>query len=147
MFRFEKLDVLKVKSPVSRAYGKKGRTMFRFEKLDVWQKAVEYAGRVYEVTRKFPDDERYGLISQMRRAAVSVSSNLAEGSARNSDRDFARFVEIAYGSLMETISQAQIAKIQHFIQDDSFNELYQRADQLARMLSGLRSTLLKDIHS
>ena len=147
MFRFEKLDVLKVKSPVSRAYGKKGRTMFRFEKLDVWQKAVEYAGRVYEVTRKFSDDERYGLISQMRRAAVSVSSNLAEGSARNSDRDFARFVEIAYGSLMETISQAQIAKIQHFIQDDSFNELYQRADQLARMLSGLRSTLLKDIHS
>ena len=121
--------------------------MFRFEKLDVWQKAIDYVGRVYEVTREFPSDERFGLISQMRRAFVSISSNLAEGSGRNSDRDFARFVEIAYGSLMETISQAQIAKIQHFIQDDSFNELYQRADQLARMLSGLRSTLLKDIHS
>ena len=121
--------------------------MFRFEKLEVWQKAVEYAGRVYEVTRAFPDDERFGLISQMRRASVSVSSNLAEGSGRNSDRDFARFVEIAYGSLMETISQAQIAKIQNFIQDGNFDELYQRADQLARMLSGLRSTLLKDSHS
>jgi four helix bundle protein len=61
----------------------------------VWQKAVEYAARVYEVTREFPDDERFGLISQMRRASVSVSSNLAEGSRRTSDRDFARFVEIA----------------------------------------------------
>lgn len=121
--------------------------MFRFEKLDVWQKAVEYAGRVYEVTREIPDDERFGLISRMRGASVSVSSNLAEGSGRNSDRDFARFVKIADGSLMETISQAQITKIQNFIRDGNFDELYQRADQLARMPSGLRSILLKDSHS
>jgi four helix bundle protein len=86
--------------------------MFRFEELDVWQKAVEHAGRVYEITRGFPDDERYGLTSQMRRSAVSVSSNIAEGSGRTSDTDFARFLEIAYGSLMENVSQSRIAKLQ-----------------------------------
>ena len=121
--------------------------MFRFENLEVWQKAIDYAGCVYKETRQFPNDERYGLTSQMRRAAVSVSSNIAEGSGRNSDVDFARFVEIAYGSLMETVSQAQVAKIQGWIQNDGFDELRQRADQLARMLSGLRSSLLKRSNS
>jgi four helix bundle protein len=121
--------------------------MFRFEKLDVWQKAIDYAGDLYEKTRRFPSDERYGLASQMRRAAVSVSSNIAEGSGRTSDVDFARFVEIAYESLMETVSQAQIANHQGWIQTDGFNELRQRADQLARMLSGLRSSLLKRSNS
>ena len=121
--------------------------MFRFEKLDVWQKAIDYAGDLYEKTRRFPSDERYGLASQMRRAAVSVSSNIAEGSGRTSDVDFARFVEIAYESLMETVSQAQIANHQGWIQTDGFNELRQRADQLARMLSGLRSSFLKRSNS
>ncbi len=133
--------------------------MFRFEKLDVWQKAIDYAGRVYEVTREFPNDERFGLISQMRRASVSVSSNLAEGSARTSDLDFAytgclwqstrchSFCKLVWTrcgfGYSATGTQKKIAKIQKFIQDGSFDELYQRADQLARMLSGLRSTLLK----
>lgn len=88
--------------------------MFRFEKLDVWHKAIEHANRVYELTRKFPVDERFGLTSQMRRSAVSVSSNIAEGSGRTSDTGFARFLEIAYGSLMEVVSQAKIAKLQDF---------------------------------
>jgi four helix bundle protein len=117
--------------------------MFRFEKLEVWQRAIDYAGCVYEETRRFPDDERYGLISQMRRAAVSVSSNIAEGSGRTSDKDYARFVSMAYGSLMETVSQAQIAKRQGWLQANRCDELRQRADQLARMLSGLRKSLLK----
>ena len=72
--------------------------MFRFEKLDVWQKSVEFADRVYAVTKSFPSDERFGLTSQMRRAAVSISSNIAEGSGGSSDKDFAHFLEIAYGS-------------------------------------------------
>ena len=121
--------------------------MFRFEKLDVCRNAIDYAGCVYEETRRFPNDERYGLTSQMRRAAVSVSSNGAEGSGRTSDVEFARFVAIAYGSLMETVSQAQVAKIQGWIQADGLAELRQRADQLARMLSGLRSSLLKRSNS
>jgi four helix bundle protein len=69
--------------------------VFRFEKLAVWQKAVEFADRVYALTREFPDAERFRLTSQMRRAAVSISSNVAEGSGRSSDKDFAHFVEVA----------------------------------------------------
>jgi len=62
--------------------------MFRFEKLDVWNKAIVFASRVYSVTRTFPDTERFRLVSQSRRAAVSIPSNIAEGSGRNSDREF-----------------------------------------------------------
>lgn len=117
--------------------------MFRFERLDVWWKAIEFADRVYEVTRGFPADERYGLTSQMRRAAVSVSSNIAEGSGRPSDKDFAHFVAIAYGSLMEVVSQSQIAVRQSLLELKTCDDLYQRADQLARTLSGQRSSLLR----
>ncbi|HUG67147.1 MAG TPA: four helix bundle protein [Pirellulaceae bacterium] len=117
--------------------------MFRFEKLDVWQRAIAFADRVYEVTQTFPGDERFGLTSQMRRAAVSISSNIAEGSGRSSDKDFAHFVEIAYGSLMEVVSQGQIAVRQSFLKTASHDELYLHAEELARMLSGLRNSLLR----
>ena len=117
--------------------------MFGFEKLEVWQKAIEFANRVYELTREFPADERFGLTSQLRRCAVSVSSNLAEGSGRGSNTDFSRFVRISYGSLMESISQSNIALRQKLLTQDDFTELYSRAEQLAKMLSGLRSNLDK----
>jgi hypothetical protein len=77
--------------------------MFNFEKLEVWQEAIQFADSVYTITRTFPDEERFGLTNQMRRAAVSISSNLAEGSSRSSRPDFARFVEIATGSLFEVV--------------------------------------------
>ena len=114
--------------------------MFRFEKLEVWQKAIEYADSVYAVSRRFPDEEKFGLTSQMRRSAVSVSSNVAEGSGRSSNTGFSRFVEIGYGSLMECVSQSHIAQRQT-LEHAAFDDLYQRADQLARMLSGLRNSL------
>ena len=116
--------------------------MFRFEKFDVWQKAVDFAGKVYRITGQFPIDERFGLTSQMRRASVSISSNIAEGSSRSSDADFARFVEIAYGSLMEVVSQAVIAKNQEFMADERCREIYTEAEELARRLSGLKARLL-----
>ena len=115
--------------------------MFRFEKLLVWQKAVEFADQVYTVTRGFPSDERFGLTSQMRRAAVSISSNIAEGSSRASDTEFARFLEIAYGSLMEVVSQAQVAFRQTFLVEDSLNAIREKAEELSRMLSGLKGSL------
>ncbi len=117
--------------------------MFGFEKLEVWQEAIAFADRVYGITRTFPDDERYGLTSQMRRAAVSISSNIAEGSSRSSQKDFARFVELAYGSLMEVVSQTRIAEHQEFTRNGDCEGLYTKADQLARMLSGLRRRLLE----
>ena len=116
--------------------------MFRFEKLEVWKEAVGYANSVYVVTRAFPDAERFGLTSQMRRAAVSISASLAEGTSRTTDKDFARFVEIAYGSLLENVSEAFIARDQRFLRSQDFSKLYADAEKLARMLSGLRSALL-----
>ena len=116
--------------------------MFRFEKLAIWHRAIEHAGDVYALTRTFPDDERFGLTSQMRRAAVSISSNIAEGSGRPSDVEFARFIEYSYSSLMEVVSQAAVARLQQFMPVQSYDSLYQRSDEIARMLSGFRSTLL-----
>ena len=118
--------------------------MFRFEKLTVWQKAIEFADGVYAATASFPADERFGLTSQMRRAAVSISSNIAEGSSRSSNADFARFVEIAYGSTMEVVSQLHIARRQQFLREDLFDDLCARADEVSRMLSGLRTSLLQE---
>jgi four helix bundle protein len=117
--------------------------VFRFEKLDVWHRSVRFAQQVYSNTRSFPVDERFGLTSQMRRAAISISSNIAEGSGRISPVDFARFLEIAYGSLMEIVSQANIAKLQGFLAVRSFEELRDESEELARMLSGLRSSVVK----
>jgi four helix bundle protein len=115
--------------------------MFGFEKLEVWQLAIEFADEVYAHTASFPTDERFGLTSQMRRAAVSISANIAEGSGRGSKQDFARFLEIAYGSLMEVVSDAHIALRREMLAQTEFASLLQRADRLARMLSGLRSSI------
>lgn len=119
----------------------KNETRFRFERLDVWKKAIAFAGHIYKVTRKFPVEERYGLTSQLRRAAVSISSNIAEGSSRSSDHDFARFIEIAYGSLMECVSHSYIARDEKMLDQDEFSKLYVDADELGRMLSSFRSRL------
>ena len=114
---------------------------FNFEKLDVWQRAINLAAFVYQLTGKFPSEEKFGIVSQMRRAAVSVSSNIAEGSSRSSRQDFARFVELAVGSLYELVSQGFIARKQAFLDDEAFQKLYADADELIRMLSGLRNHL------
>ncbi len=118
--------------------------MFGFEKLEVWQRSIEFADTVYEVTRSFPLDERFGLTNQMRRAAVSISSNIAEGSARISRKDFARFIEIASGSLFEVASQSFVGRNQGFLTPEQFQSLYNAAEEQSRMLCGLRRSLLED---
>ena len=115
--------------------------MFPFEKLAVWQKAIEYADFVYKVTKEFPADERFGLTSQLRRSAVSVSANVAEGSSRSSRADMARFIEIAYGSLLESVTSLEIAKRQQFLTPARCGQAYRQAETLAKMLSGFRRTL------
>lgn len=116
--------------------------MFGFERLEVWEKAINFADTVYSVTREFPSDERFGLTNQMRRAAVSISSNIAEGSFRNSRKDFARFLEIAIGSLFEVISQSFISRNQGFLTPEEFEILYIAAEEQGRMLSGLPRSML-----
>jgi four helix bundle protein len=114
--------------------------MFNFEKLEVWQKAIDFADLVYSRTRQFPADERFGLTNQMRRAAVSISSNIAEGCSRISKTDFGRFLEIATGSVFEVTSQAFVARRQGFVDEDAFRALYAAAEEQSRMLSGLRKS-------
>ncbi len=113
-----------------------------FERLEAWKQALAFSKVVYQVTKSFPDDERFGLTSQMRRAAVSAASNLAEGSSRSSRQDFARFVEIATGSLFEVVGQIEIARSQRFGSEAVWGDLRNRAAELTRILSGLRRSLL-----
>jgi four helix bundle protein len=115
--------------------------MFNFEKLGVWQKAIGFADLVYNHTRHFPADERFGLTNQMRRAAVSISSNIAEGTSRVSQADFARFIEIAMGSVFEVVSQAFVGRRQDSLNQEGFRALYTAAEEIGRMLSGLRKSL------
>jgi four helix bundle protein len=121
--------------------------MFNFEKLEVWQKAIDFADLVYKETQAFPSEERFGLTNQLRRAAVSISSNVAEGSSRSSRTDFARFTEIAAGSVFEAVSQAFIARRQCFFSEPQFQRIYSGAEELSRMLSGLRRSLLSTLNS
>ncbi|HEY4301960.1 MAG TPA: four helix bundle protein [Candidatus Didemnitutus sp.] len=115
--------------------------MFNFEKLDAWRKSIELADLVYRVTRSFPSDERFGLTNQLRRAAVSISSNLAEGCSRASRTDFARFVEIATGSAFEAASQTMIARRQGYLTETQFIAIQQSTLEITKMLSGLRHAL------
>lgn len=115
--------------------------MFNFEKLDVWHKSLDLADAIYTVTRTFPSEERFGLTNQLRRAAVSISSNIAEGSSRRSKVDFARFIEISTGSAFELTSQAFVAKRQGFLSEKNFQKIYADAQEIGRMLSGLRNSL------
>jgi four helix bundle protein len=118
--------------------------MFNFEKLEVWQKAIDFADLVYTTTRNFPSDERFGLTNQMRRAAVSISSNIAEGCSRASKTDFARFIEIATGSVFEVASQASIGRRQSFVDDAQFQALYAAAEEQSKMLSVIDKILATD---
>ena len=116
--------------------------MFNFEKLDAWHHAIDLADWVYAVTKTSPPDERFGLTNQMRRAAVSVSSSLADGSSRSSRTDYARFVEISTGSVFEVVSQSFVARRQGFLGESDCANLYALLERQGRMLSGLRSSLL-----
>jgi len=114
--------------------------MFNFEKLEVWPKAIVFAGVVYRLTRAFPRAEQFGLTNRIRRAGNSISSNIAEGSARPSP-DFAKFLGYATGSLFEVITQAPIARNEGFLPPGDYQQLYADAEEISRMLSGLRRSL------
>jgi four helix bundle protein len=101
---------------------------------------VAFADIIYTSSRAFPADERFGLTNQIRRAAVSISSNIAEGSAR-SDPDFVNFLRYASGSLYEVVTQLQIASNQGFIAKEAYAALHTEAEEISRMLSGLSRSL------
>lgn len=112
-----------------------------YRDLLVWQKALTWDELVYTATREWPSDERFGLISQVRRACVSVPSNIAEGCARRSTPEFLRFLSIARGSLAEVETQLIIAQRLTYLEDAALTRLLESADEISRMLSGLISKL------
>ena len=122
--------------------GHAGGEPFGFERLEVWQKAMSLAGTIYEFTKAFPKSEMFGLTTQLRRAAVSVAANIAEGSSRTTGKDQARFFEIAFGSLNEVTTMLHIARGQNLISDEEFQRIRGEVSDIGRMLSGLKRTAL-----
>jgi len=116
---------------------------FSFEKLEVWQDSINFAKQVYEITNNFPKTEIYGLISQIRRATVSISSNIAEGSTRKSFKDQARFTEIAFGSLLETLNQLIIANKLGYISENELNLIRTEIEKMSRQLNGLKKSQME----
>lgn len=111
-------------------------------KLQIWTRAVNLGGWVYEVTELFPQSELYGLTSQMRRAATSVPSNIAEGSQRGTNKDFAKFILIAKGSLAEVQSQVSISRRAGYVSEAESEKLLKEIDELHRMLFAFHSRLV-----
>ena len=111
---------------------------YGFEKLEVYQDARIYVRQVYLLTSTFSEKEKYGLCSQLQRAAVSIVSNIVEGTSRASNKEKERFIEIAYGSLLETFCQFQIAVDLGYIQQPQLDELQIQIDKIANKLSALK---------
>jgi len=114
---------------------------FKFEKLIVWQKAVELSERVNDLTSTFPINEMYVLTAQIKRAADSVSLNIAEGSTGQSNREFSRFLEYALRSDVEVVGCLHLAKRRKFITQDEFQELHKFCEELLVMINSLRRSL------
>jgi len=114
-----------------------------YKDLIAWQKTMELVAAIYDATEAFPSHEQFGLVSQLRRAAVSVPSNIAEGKAHYSNRDFVRFLRHARGSLAEIETQILIAHQRKYLTSDTTTTLTQKIDELGRILSGLINSLIK----
>ncbi|MBU1031744.1 four helix bundle protein [Patescibacteria group bacterium] len=114
--------------------------MFRFEDLRVYQDALKFVDQVYLLTAKWPKEERYGLIDQFRRAAVSIVLNIAEGTSRTK-KDFRHFLDLSRGSCYECVAVLNIAKTRGYITDQEFGIFYEYMDKLARTISALKGSL------
>lgn len=115
--------------------------MHQFKELGIWKKSRLFCTEIYAVTSDFPSDEKFGLTNQLRRASVSIPSNIAEGSSRNSNKDFSRFLEIAIGSGYEIETQLLIASDLGFISKEKSDVLITQLDEIIKMTSKFRSTL------
>ena len=107
------------------------------EKLDVWKKSIDFVVTLYQATETFPKDERFGLTSQLRRAAVSIAANIAEGAARRTDKEFSYFLSNSQGSASEVETELLIAHGLQYLPEETFQALLSVLDDIGRMLTGL----------
>lgn len=115
--------------------------MHRFKELEIWKKSRKFCSEIYNITADFPAEEKFGLTNQLRRASVSIPSNIAEGSSRNSQKDFSRFLEIAIGSAYEIETQLLIATDLGFLKIESLEILIKNLEEIIKMTSRFRSSL------
>ena len=115
--------------------------MHRYKELKFWQLSRTFCKDIYIITKSFPSDEKFGLISQLRRASVSIPSNIAEGASRTSNKDFARFLRISLGSCYEIETQLLISFDLGFIQEKELEILQNILEQIIKMMSKFTSTL------
>jgi len=112
------------------------------KKLEVWKKAIEFVTKIYRITEKYPDSEKFGLISQIRRSAISIPSNIAEGAARTGKKEFTQFLSIAQGSTSELETQLIISNNLGFLKEENMH-LLDELDEISRMIIGLIRSLKK----
>jgi len=115
--------------------------VYSFEKLSVWQNARKFTKNIYEITLKFPAEEKFGLVTQMRRAAISVTSNIAEGSSRATNKDQSHFYNTAYSSLMEVLSQVILSSDLNLITDEELESLRESIETISFQLASLRKSV------
>lgn len=115
--------------------------MANFKELLIWQKSINFVTEIYELTNDFPKNEMYGLISQIRRASISIPSNIAEGNSRRSVADYLQFLKIARGSCAEVETQLIIAQNLTFLSEEHYLKLNQDIIEISKMLNGLINSL------
>ncbi len=115
--------------------------MHNYKKLNVWNEAILFVTEIYLITKKFPAVERFGLISQINRCAVSIPSNIAEGAGRNTKGEFVNFLGIALGSSFELETQLSIARNLGFIQDKDISDILDKLDKIQKMIYKLQQQL------
>lgn len=108
-----------------------------FRELEAWKKSIDLVEEVYKITETFPGREKFGLSNQLQRAAVSIPSNIAEGSGRMSKGDLVRFLYIARGSLLEVITQLEIAFRLKYIDENIFNRIIEKSEEVHRLINGM----------
>ncbi|TLX73230.1 four helix bundle protein [Labilibacter sediminis] len=116
---------------------------YNFEKLEIWQLSRQLVKNIYSITQHFPEEEKFGLTSQLRRAAVSISSNIAEGNGRHSNKDKARFIEMAFSSLLEVINQLILSNDLGFINNNVLIELRKEITELSNKINAFHKRLLE----
>ncbi len=112
---------------------------YSFEKLEVWNEAKEFTKNIYKITSEFPDSEKYGLTSQIRRTTVSICSNIAEGSARKTNKDKAYYTTIAFGSAVEVLNQLIICSEIDLIPEEDYTECRSKLESITNKLNSLKT--------
>jgi four helix bundle protein len=117
------------------------KNMFRFEKLEIWKLAIGYANDIYDLTDKFPNSEKYNVTDQLKRASLSISNNIAEGSGAATKKNFCSYLDISVSSAFETVNLLHFAKMRNYITESTREALYNKAEVLIKKIRSFKKSL------